>query len=126
MNKLRKNLMKQCDDLWSQVVKLKYYGCTALNQHPIVSMLPGLHPHHLITRSNKSVRWDTENGIPVTAQQHRAIHDGKIHIPIPETLQQKAMQVADTSLAHLKEIKASLKQELKERRKAYEDYWNNH
>lgn len=60
-----KKLNKQLDESWSLLVKLlanhkcEYCGTTR-----------GLQSHHLYTRKNYSVRWDTDNGICLCAKHH--------------------------------------------------------
>ena len=58
---------KQLDDLWRKAVYLKagnvceYPGCRK-NDY--------LNPHHIYSRSRKSVRWDVENGIALCSGHH--------------------------------------------------------
>ena len=56
-----KKLIKDCDDLWSEIVKLKAgYVCEKCGKgKPEVV----LNSHHIITRERKSTKWLIENGI---------------------------------------------------------------
>lgn len=59
------NLKKQCDDLWSELVKIRAnYKCeycgTPFN----------LNSHHLFSRSKNSTRHDPDNGICVCVEHH--------------------------------------------------------
>lgn len=36
--------------------------------------------HHIIGRTNKALRWDRVNALPVCLACHRKIHDGKVDV----------------------------------------------
>ena len=63
-----KRLKKQCDDLWSEIVKLKAgYKCEKCGKgKPDVV----LNSHHIITRERKSTRWHVSNGVCLCFHDH--------------------------------------------------------
>ena len=63
-----KRLKKQCDDLWSEIVKLKAgYVCEKCGKgKPDVV----LNSHHIITRKIYSTRWLIENGVCLCYRDH--------------------------------------------------------
>ena len=44
--------------------------------------------HHIYSRSNKMLRWDIKNIAPLTPEEHRLLHDGKIYLEIDYHTQQ--------------------------------------
>ena len=53
-----KKLDKELDSAWSELVKLK-----ARNRCEYCGKRSPLNSHHIFSRSNRSVRWDTMNGM---------------------------------------------------------------
>lgn len=60
-----KNPKKQCDDLWSKLIKLK-----AGNQCEFCKKDSGLNSHHIFSRAKSSTRHDPDNGISLCAGHH--------------------------------------------------------
>jgi hypothetical protein len=63
------------NDLWSKAVKARYKRC------PLSGAVDDLQAHHIIAKGRQrrfSLRWDIRNGVPLSAQAHRAIHDGDL------------------------------------------------
>ena len=60
-----KQLDKKLDDAWSLLVKLR-----AGNKCEYCGKTTTLNSHHIFSRSNKSVRWDTINGICLCVKHH--------------------------------------------------------
>jgi len=118
--------MNQLDTLWRACVKLLNYGCSIYTKSPSVPIIQHLHAHHIITRSNKAVRWDVDNGIPVTAVEHRAIHDGILTVECNEELQKRACAVGDTSVNALREKSKVLQKTLAQLGERFDEYWKNH
>jgi hypothetical protein len=59
-------LYKLCDDLWSKAVKiLAGNKCEYSGRSDSI-----LNSHHMFSRSNKSTRWDVNNGVCLLAQYH--------------------------------------------------------
>ena len=60
----RKKLMDKLDALWSKrVLERDFYRCQ-------LTKLPGTDPHHIFSRKNLSTRWDVDNGITLSREQH--------------------------------------------------------
>lgn len=63
--KIANPLRNRCDDLWASAVKIKAGKkcefCNAPNQ---------LNSHHIFSRSNRSTRWDLDNGICLCPLHH--------------------------------------------------------
>lgn len=65
MTKVKKATSKQCDDLWTNLVKIKAkYRCEYCKSPA------GLNSHHIFSRSNRSTRWDDENGVSLCVSHH--------------------------------------------------------
>ena len=61
----RKKLIKACDDLWSEIVKLRASGrCEMCGKNSY------LNSHHIFSRNNYSTRWDISNGVCLCAGCH--------------------------------------------------------
>lgn len=60
-----KSLKKQCEDLWSEVVKAK-----AGYKSELSGKTEGLHSHHLAGKSCYRLRFEILNGICLTAGEH--------------------------------------------------------
>lgn len=52
------------------------------HQPSIYSGKKGCVGHHIYSRSNKLLRWDLRNIAPLTMEEHRLLHDGKIYLEI--------------------------------------------
>lgn len=50
----------------------------ATRQRSYISGKPAQCGHHFYSRSNRLLRWDLRNIIPVTLEEHNKIHDGHI------------------------------------------------
>ena len=61
----RQKLSDTCDKLWSEIVK-KHWD----NKCAICGATDNLNSHHIITRSEKNLRWDVRNGICLCALHH--------------------------------------------------------
>jgi len=55
---MAKGIDKKLDDAWSELVKLEWGVCCAK-----CGKTSPLNSHHIYSRSNRSVRWNTTNGI---------------------------------------------------------------
>ena len=64
MKKL-KGIDGKLDDAWSELVKLRA-GC----QCEYCGKTSPLNSHHIFSRSNRSVRWDVQNGICLCVAHH--------------------------------------------------------
>lgn len=54
----------------------------ASRQRSIVSGKRGCVGHHIYSRRNRLLRWDLKNIAPLTPEEHRLLHDGKIKLNI--------------------------------------------
>lgn len=63
--KSKKKLAKECDKLWSELIKMR-----AGNVCEKCGRAKTLNSHHVYSRSNKSVRWDVDNGCCLCAGCH--------------------------------------------------------
>ena len=54
----------------------------ASRQRSIYSDKRGCVGHHIYSRKNKMLRWDIRNIAPLTPEEHRLLHDGKIYLEI--------------------------------------------
>lgn len=61
----RQKLSDTCDKLWSEIVK-KHWD----NKCAICGATDNLNSHHIITRSEKNLRWDVRNGICLCTLHH--------------------------------------------------------
>ena len=60
----------------------------ASRQRSIYSGKRGCVGHHIYSRKNKLLRWDLRNIAPLTPEEHRLLHDGKIYLEIDYDTQQ--------------------------------------
>lgn len=74
---MAKGIDKKLDDAWSLLVKLK-----AGNQCEKCLKRNYLNSHHIFSRSNKSVRWATINGICLCAGCHALNNDSAHKSPL--------------------------------------------
>lgn len=63
--KKKKVSIASVDTLWSKLVKEK-----AGNKCEYCGKVDGLNSHHIFSRSNRSVRWDDENGVSLCVSHH--------------------------------------------------------
>lgn len=56
----------------------------AKSQRSIYSGKYGCVGHHIIRRDYSLLRWDLQNIAPLTPEEHRLLHDGKIKLTLPE------------------------------------------
>jgi len=61
----KKSQIKKVDDLWSLLVKAK-----AKNRCEVCGKQSPLNSHHIFSRSNKSVRWNDNNGVCLCVGHH--------------------------------------------------------
>ena len=66
----RKKLVKECDDLWRQIVRLKAWDRSELSKDNVSV----LHCHHVKGKSSYALRYDTRGGICITAGEHFKAH----------------------------------------------------
>ena len=62
---MAKGIDKKLDDAWSKLVKLR-----AGNKCEYCGKTTTLNSHHIYSRSNRSVRWDENNGICLCVAHH--------------------------------------------------------
>ncbi len=63
--------------LWSKAVKAKYKQCAISHQSF------DLQAHHVIAKGRQkrfALRWDIRNGVPLSYEAHRALHDGDLTV----------------------------------------------
>lgn len=61
----RKTQEDKCDDLWRKIIYKNYgYKCA------VCGKANQLNAHHIVTRSNKNLRWDVKNGIALCPDHH--------------------------------------------------------
>ena len=64
----KKTLIKKCDKLWRDIIKLRAKGkCELCNN-------PGIDAHHIIGRRNFTLRWDLRNGIYLCFNHHYGLN----------------------------------------------------
>jgi hypothetical protein len=63
--------------LWAKAVKAKYKRC------PVSRRCFDLQAHHIIAKGRQrrfALRWDIRNGVPLSPDIHRGLHDGDLYI----------------------------------------------
>ena len=60
----------------------------AAKQPSMYSGKRGCVGHHIHSRKNIMLRWDLKNIAPLTPEEHRLLHDGKITLDIPQETQE--------------------------------------
>lgn len=65
-------LQNKCDALWRKIVKVKGY-CEWCGKS-----LGQMHAHHIIGRTNRTLRWDLRNGVCLDAGCHK-MNTGNAH-----------------------------------------------
>lgn len=88
--------------LWSKAVKAKYRRC------PITGRCFDLQAHHIIAKGRQRrfpLRWDIRNGVPLSPDAHRALHDGDL------VINQRLLAYVEErgDIEHLQRIKNLLK-----------------
>lgn len=70
---MAKSLKKQCDDLWILAVKLKagYKSELSYQEGRQIGGEHILHSHHIARKPNHRLRYELDNGICLTAWEHR-------------------------------------------------------
>jgi hypothetical protein len=122
----KKSIEKKLDLLWSEAVKIKAgYVCEYCKKSE------NLNSHHIISRANKTTRWDLENGVCLDVSHHTFSNVFSAHLTplefvdwIYETrgkkeinqLRKESQKKADLSIPHLLEIKAYLEEYIKNNR----------
>ena len=76
-NSMRRKLEDELDDLWREIIYLKYdYICEMCG----LKMTPEeCHAHHIIPRGNFNVRWCLENGSLLCNYNHNAAENAPHH-----------------------------------------------
>ena len=76
-NSMRRKLEKELDDLWREIIYLKYdYTCEMCGK----KMTPEeCHAHHIIPRGNFNVRWDLGNGSLLCNYNHNGAENAPHH-----------------------------------------------
>jgi len=64
-----REMVVQCDILWSYLIKLKAHFKSQLSGNIIA-----LQSHHIFKKPNLLLRYDIHNGISVTTNEHTMIH----------------------------------------------------
>lgn len=54
----------------------------ACAQRSYISGLPAECGHHHVGRNNLLLRWDLRNIVPLTMEEHRAVHDGRLRYDV--------------------------------------------
>ena len=75
------NIDKLLDNAWSQLVKLR-----TGNKCEYCGNTKSLNSHHIFSRSKKSVRWSTENGICLCVGHHIGSHFSAHKTPVDFTI----------------------------------------
>lgn len=117
------SLEKKLDNLWSEAVKIK-----AGNICEYCSRRDTLNSHHIISRANKSTRWDLENGVCLCVSHHTFSNIFSAHLtPLEfvdwiyntrgkkeiDQLRKESQKKADLSISKLQEIKTYLEEYIK-------------
>lgn len=98
-----KNIEKTLDNLWQKAVKKRDNGRCRICYDIATDA------HHLVSRRNKSTRWDINNGIAVCRLCHRLIHDKRVLLAIPDSVGRLSRQVGKFNSDDREMIKAGLK-----------------
>lgn len=53
--------------------------------------------HHIHSRYIRLLRWDLDNIIPLTYEEHALVHQGKIRINLPDDRQQRLIEKLNTN-----------------------------
>jgi hypothetical protein len=64
-----KEMIHQCDALWSYLIKLKAHFKSQLSGNIV-----GLQSHHIFKKPNLLLRYEIVNGLCVTSNEHTMIH----------------------------------------------------
>ena len=67
---LKSHFMGHCDELWSELVKLKAGNFCIIDKKPC-----SLNAHHMIGRKNYKYRWDVDNGLSLGIYRHTMADD---------------------------------------------------
>lgn len=120
------SLEKKLDNLWSEAVKIK-----AGNICEYCSRKDTLNSHHIISRANKTTRWDLENGVCLCVSHHTFSNIFSAHLTPLEfvdwiyntrgkkeinQLRKESQKKADLSISKLQEIKTYLEEYIKNNR----------
>lgn len=74
INNAKKRLEKDCDNLWSKIIKHKAgWKCEKCGRDGL-----GLNSHHIFSRRFKNTRWDLDNGICLCVACHFMAHQRSI------------------------------------------------
>lgn len=113
-----KSLKKECDEIWSKIVKLK-----AGMKSEISGKTESLHSHHIVGKPNYRLRYEIENGICLTAGEHffgihhtgrQKEYESKIKRVKGKDIYDRLEKLkGDNSKTNLKLVKIYLQEELK-------------
>ena len=114
----KKKLENECDKLWSQCVIARDGTCRGTNSSDRLSA------HHIRSRTDRSTRWDLDNGLCLSWKVHflqkanpERFQDLIINIigdKKYQALKRKSLQVVDYTTADLEQIKQDLTNKLKD------------
>lgn len=114
----RRNIKQECDKLWSRLIKLR-----AGNKSELSGKTENLHSHHIFGKPNLRLRYELDNGICLTAGEHKFIahHEGRRHKIIElatirngkKRMRELEMMRSGVSKTNLYQVKLYLQQELK-------------
>ena len=120
-----KTIKAKCDKLWSEIIRSKGY-CE------ICGTTVNLNAHHIISRHNKVLRWDLQNGICLCVSCHKfsthSVHNDPLGFmeffkkKNPEDykyLKNKKNQIAHYTISDYEEIYQKLLEVKDEIRKQY-------
>lgn len=103
----RKGLTKKLDNVFSLLIraegKCQWPGCDTGHQ---------LHCAHIITRSNRRLRWDEHNALALCASHHRQGHDDPL--AFAEFVKREFPEKYEYVVKHKQEIVRRTDEELKE------------
>lgn len=70
----------------------------ACKQHSIISGKPAGCGHHYFSRRHEIIRYNLDNIIPLTLEEHNKVHSGEIKINIPEILEEILFKLKEQGL----------------------------
>lgn len=70
----------------------------ASKQHSIISGKPAECGHHYFSRRHEIIRYNLDNIIPLTIEEHNKVHSGEIKINIPEILEEILFKLKEQGL----------------------------
>lgn len=70
----------------------------ACKQHSIISGKPAECGHHYFSCCHEIIRYNLDNIIPLTLEEHNKVHSGEIKINIPEILEEILFKLKEQGL----------------------------